>query len=215
MLDLGQVLGRSPVLPVLTIEREVDAVPLARALARGGLRTLEVTLRTPAALGAIRLIGREVEEVVVGAGTVLSAADLEAVVEAGAAFAVSPGLTEQIIRTNAPIPVLPGVATASEAMSASDHGFKVLKLFPAVPIGGAAVLRALAGPLPHLQFCPTGGVDPVNAREFLQLANVICVGGGWVAPPPLIAEGRWTEITRLAEEANALSRSGRPGAGLR
>jgi 2-dehydro-3-deoxyphosphogluconate aldolase/(4S)-4-hydroxy-2-oxoglutarate aldolase len=201
---LEDLLRRTPVLSVLTVEAEEDAAPLARALALGGLTTLEVTLRTPAALGAIRRITQEVDGVTVGAGTVLRPSDLEAAVAAGAAFAASPGLTPELRRCCSPVPLLPGVATAGEAMTAADCGYHVLKFFPAAPLGGAAVLQAFASPLPHLRFCPTGGIGPANAAEFLRLGNVICVGGGWMARRALIKAARWNEITRLAAAACAL-----------
>lgn len=205
-MTLDDIMRRSPVIPVLVIEREADAVPLARALAAGGLAVLEVTLRTPDALACIRRIAAEVEEAVVGAGTVLGPRDLDAAAEAGARFAVSPGLTDSLAGARGGPPLLPGAATATEAMRAADQGFTRLKFFPAVPAGGAPALKGLAGPLPHLRFCPTGGVDAANAREFLSLPNVDCVGGSWVAPADAVREGRWEEITALARAASRLRR---------
>jgi 2-dehydro-3-deoxyphosphogluconate aldolase/(4S)-4-hydroxy-2-oxoglutarate aldolase len=201
---LDDIMRLAPVIPVLVIERERHAVPLARALVAGGLRALEVTLRTPVALDCIRRIGAEVEGAVVGAGTVLSVKDLEACAGVGARFAVSPGLTEELAQARAGLPLLPGVATPSEAMRAAEHGLTRLKFFPAVPNGGVAVLKAWAGPLPRLKFCPTGGVTPGNAREFLALPNVACVGGSWMVPPGAVEGERWAEITALAREAAAL-----------
>jgi 2-dehydro-3-deoxyphosphogluconate aldolase/(4S)-4-hydroxy-2-oxoglutarate aldolase len=200
---LERMLGLAPVVPVLTIERAEDAVPLARALVAGGLPVLEVTLRTSAALEAIRRIAGEVEGAVPAVGTVLSPADIAAAARAGARFAVSPGLTDALAEP-AQIPLLPGTATASEVMAALERGIELLKLFPAVPVGGAALLSALRAPLPRTRFCPTGGINAANAASFLALPNVICVGGGWVAPPKAIAAGDWETIRKLAAEAAAL-----------
>ncbi|MFZ5667894.1 MAG: bifunctional 4-hydroxy-2-oxoglutarate aldolase/2-dehydro-3-deoxy-phosphogluconate aldolase [Pseudomonadota bacterium] len=197
------LLRRAVVIPVLTIERATDAVPLAKALVAGGLDVLEVTLRTPAALEAIRLIAGEAPGAIVGAGTVLVRADLDRAAEAGAAFAVSPGLTPAMLAPH-DLPLLPGVATASELMSGLDAGLTAFKLFPAVPMGGVTILKAWAGPFPQAVFCPTGGVDAENAAELLALANVACVGGAWVAPRVLIDAGRWSDITGLARRAAAL-----------
>lgn len=203
-MTVDDIMRRGPVIPVLVIEREADAVPLARALAAGGLTVLEVTLRTPDALACIRRIAAEVPEAVVGAGTVLGPRDLHAAAEAGARFAVSPGLTDALARETGGPPLLPGAVTATEAMRAADLGFTELKFFPAVPAGGVAALKGLAGPLPHLRFCPTGGVDAANAAEFLGLPNVLCVGGSWVAPAAAVKDGRWSEITALARAAAGL-----------
>jgi 2-dehydro-3-deoxyphosphogluconate aldolase/(4S)-4-hydroxy-2-oxoglutarate aldolase len=202
-MTLEQMLKLAPVVPVLTIEDEAHAVPLGRALADGGLRMLEVTLRTSAAIGAIRRISAEVEGAVVGAGTVLNAGDLERAAQAGARFAVSPGLGEGA-RPDGPIPLLPGVATASEVMAALAAGFEYLKFFPAVPAGGVAMLKAFAPVFPKARFCPTGGVSVENAPEFLGLANVVCVGGSWVAPAAAVRAGDWRRITELARAAQLL-----------
>lgn len=199
------LMRRAVVIPVLTIERAADAPPLAKALVAGGLTVLEVTLRTPAALDAIRLIAAEAPGAVVGAGTVLTQSDRDRAAEAGAAFAVSPGLTAGLLSPHA-LPLLPGVATASELMSGLEAGLTAFKFFPAVPMGGAAVLKAWAGPFPDAVFCPTGGVDADNAATLLALPNVACVGGAWVAPRALIESGQWSEITRLASQAAALGR---------
>ena len=203
-MTLDDLMERGPVIPVLVIEREADAVPLARALVAGGVTVLEVTLRTPHALACIRRIAEEVEGAVVGAGTVLSPRDLDAAVEAGAQFAVSPGLTEALARAQSPAPLLPGVATAGEAMTAADAGLTRLKFFPAVPAGGVPMLKALHGPLPHLRFCPTGGVELATAPDFLALPNVPCVGGSWIAPASAVREGAWEQITALANAVGNL-----------
>ncbi len=202
-MTLEQMLALAPVVPVLTIEDEAHAVPLGRALVAGGIPMLEVTLRTPAALGAIRRIAAEVEGAVVGAGTVLTARDLDRAVEAGATFAVSPGLARHA-RSDGPIPLLPGVATATEVMAALEAGFSHLKFFPAVPAGGVAMLKAFAPLFPQARFCPTGGIGEDNAQEFLALSNVVCVGGSWVAPAAAVRAGDWGRITQLARAAQLL-----------
>ncbi len=200
---LQEMLTRAPVVPVLTIEDEAHAVPLGRALVAGGLPMLEVTLRTPAAIGAIRRIAEEVEGSIPGAGTVLNPRDLERCAEAGAKFAVSPGLAEGA-RLDGPVPLLPGVATATEVMAAIAAGFEYLKFFPAVPAGGVAMLKAFAPVFPQVRFCPTGGVSLENAPQFLGLANVVCVGGSWVAPAAAVRAGDWSRITELARGAAQL-----------
>lgn len=199
-MHLREYLTLSPVVPVLTIADPRDAAPLARALVAGGLQVLEVTLRNPSALESIRRIAAEVPEAVVAAGTVLRAADLELAARAGARFAFSPGLLDFML-DDGPIRILPGVATPSEAMRAAERGLTTLKLFPAVPAGGAAMLKAMHGPLPDLAFCPTGGIGPDNAAEFLALPNVLCVGGSWVAPAGAVQAGAWSQITSLARAA--------------
>ena len=202
-MDLRATLKLSPVVPVLTIQSVEDAVPLARALVAGGLKVLEVTLRTPAALEALQRIAAEVPEAVVAAGTVLTRGDLKRAAKAGARFAFSPGLADFMLEAG-PIPILPGVATASEAMKAMAADITVCKFFPAVPAGGLGALKAFYGPLPDLAFCPTGGVDLANAPQFLALPNVLCVGGSWVAPTAAIDAGDWGRIEQLAREAAAL-----------
>jgi 2-dehydro-3-deoxyphosphogluconate aldolase/(4S)-4-hydroxy-2-oxoglutarate aldolase len=199
-VTLAEILKLAPVIPVMTIEDEAKAVPLARALVAGGLRALEVTLRTPAAMGAIRRIVHEVEGVVVGAGTVMSAAARQEASDAGAQFAVSPGLIEGE-GADGPLPLLPGVATATELMWGLRAGYTHFKLFPADVLGGTALLKAFSGPFPQAIFCPTGGIDATNARDYLALANVACVGGSWVAPADLVRAGDWSAITALAAEA--------------
>jgi 2-dehydro-3-deoxyphosphogluconate aldolase/(4S)-4-hydroxy-2-oxoglutarate aldolase len=205
-LDPTPLIGESPVIPVLTIERASDAVALARALVAGGLRVIEVTLRTAAALDATRAISAEVPECIVGIGTVLSSADVTSAVGAGARFLVSPGTTPALAAAlaHAAVPALPGCATVSEAMALSEQGFRVLKLFPAEAAGGIAWLKSVAAPLPLLKFCPTGGIDARNAADYLALPNVISVGGSWPAPPRTIADGDFARITALAGEAAAL-----------
>ncbi|WP_149789303.1 bifunctional 4-hydroxy-2-oxoglutarate aldolase/2-dehydro-3-deoxy-phosphogluconate aldolase [Lutimaribacter pacificus] len=196
---------KAPVIPVLVIEDAAHAVPLAQALVAGGLPVLEVTLRTPVALEAIAAMS-QVAGGIVGAGTVLTPDDVTAARAAGAQFAVSPGATDRLLDAceAADLPILPGAATATEAMRLLERGYDTLKFFPASAIGGAPALRALGGPLPQLRFCPTGGIDTVNAPDYLSLPNVLCVGGSWVAPRKLVENGEWAAITGLARQAAAL-----------
>lgn len=205
-MTLEEIMGLAPVIPVLIIEDAAAAAPLARALCAGGLTALEVTLRTPAATEAIRRIAGEVEEAVVGAGTVTSASARQAAADAGARFAVSPGLIEGEY-AEGPIPLLPGVATASELMRGLDHGFSAFKLFPASVVGGVGLIRAFASPFPQAVFCPTGGIGPDNAPDYLAEPNVACVGGSWVAPKAAVAAGDWARIQALAREASRLPRA--------
>jgi len=204
--DPTPLVSKTPVIPVLTIERAADAVPLARALVAGGLSVIEVTLRTKAALDAIRAIAAEVPDCVVGVGTVLRAADITAAIGAGAKYLVSPGTPSELAAALADvgIPVLPGCATVSEAMALGARGFKVLKFFPAEASGGVAWLKSIAAPLPELKFCPTGGIDSRNIATYLACPNVLAVGGSWVAPKDAIASGDFGRITQLAREASAL-----------
>jgi 2-dehydro-3-deoxyphosphogluconate aldolase/(4S)-4-hydroxy-2-oxoglutarate aldolase len=197
-----------PVIPVVTIQRVEQAVPLARALARGGLSVIEVTLRTEAAAAAIATIARELPEVTVGAGTVLRAADVSRAREAGAKFLVSPGLTAELAGAGlgSGLPYLPGAVTPSEVMAARDIGFSFLKFFPAVPSGGIAALKALAPVFPGIAFCPTGGLDERNAADFLALPNVPVVGGAWMAPPELVEAGDWDGVAERAARAARLRR---------
>lgn len=199
----------SPVIPVLTVADAADGVAQARALTAGGLRVIEITLRTPGALAAIAAIREAVPQAVVGAGTVLDAAQIEAAVAAGARFLVSPGLTPALAEAaaRAPIPFLPGIATASEAMLAMERGFRALKFFPAEAAGGSRSVAALAGPLPDLQFCPTGSIDAQKAPDYLRLGNVLCVGGSWMVPKAAVVAGDFAAIERLAREAAALPRA--------
>jgi 2-dehydro-3-deoxyphosphogluconate aldolase/(4S)-4-hydroxy-2-oxoglutarate aldolase len=196
----------APVIPVLTIERAQDAVPLAQALLAGGLTVAEVTLRTPAALEAVRRIVAEVPDVIVAVGTVTKPLDITHAVDAGADFLVSPGTPAELAQAlaDAPLPVMPGCATASEAMALAALGFPVLKFFPAEASGGLRWLKALAEPLPDIRFCPTGGVNADNAASYLALTNVLAVGGSWVAPPEAIAAGDFAGITARARVAAAL-----------
>ena len=204
-MTLAEILKLAPVVPVLIIEDEAQAVPLARALVAGGLLALEVTLRTPAALDCIRRIAGEVEGAVVGAGTVTTASARQAVADAGARFAVSPGLIDGE-GVNGPTPLLPGIATATELMRGLRAGFTHFKLFPANVVGGPAALKAFASPFPQATFCPTGGVDAKNAGDYLALPNVICVGGSWVAPADAVRAGDWARITDLARAASGLGK---------
>lgn len=204
---LETVLRRAPVVPVLVVAGASAAVSVARALVAGGLPAIEITLRTAEALDAIAAVAAEVEGAIVGAGTVLSPRQLEQAQAAGARFAVSPGSAPALLDAAAdcPVPLLPGAATASEAMALFDRGYRLQKFFPAEPAGGIAYLKALAAPLPAVGFCPTGGVSPDNAAGYLALGNVVCVGGSWVAPAAAVAERRWDEVERLARAASALA----------
>lgn len=195
----------APVIPVLVIEEVAHAAPLAQALVAGGLPALEVTLRTPAALDVIRAMA-EVPGGRVGAGTLLTPADVKAAKAAGATFGVSPGATERIIAAceDEGLPLLPGAVTATEVMTLLERGFTMLKFFPAETSGGAAAIKALGAPIPQVTFCPTGGVSLKNARDYLSLSNIVCVGGSWVAPKDAMARGDWAAITALAAEAAAL-----------
>ena len=197
-----------PVVPVLIIEDAATAVPLARALVAGGLKAIEITLRTAAAMEAVRLVAREVEGAVPGAGTILNARQYEDAVDAGSQFIVSPGTTQELLDAarRSSVPLLPGAATASEVMALREEGYSVLKFFPAEQAGGAAYLKSLSSPLAGTVFCPTGGISPNNARDYLSLPNVVCVGGSWVAPKDLVEAGDWDGITRLAEAAMQLAR---------
>jgi 2-dehydro-3-deoxyphosphogluconate aldolase/(4S)-4-hydroxy-2-oxoglutarate aldolase len=202
------VFARAPVIPVLTIERLDDALPLCRALADNGLPVLEVTLRTACALEAIALLARALPDACVGAGTVLSGEDLARVATAGAAFAISPGATDALYEAAKPgdTPLVPGIATASELMRGLEHGWRRFKFFPAEASGGTAALRGLAGPFPQARFCPTGGIDAAKAPAYLALPNVACVGGSWMLPADALAARDWARIGALAREAAALAR---------
>jgi 2-dehydro-3-deoxyphosphogluconate aldolase/(4S)-4-hydroxy-2-oxoglutarate aldolase len=203
----GEILRQGPVVPVMVIQKLEHAVPLARALLAGGIRVLEITLRTPVSVEAIGAIAREVPGAIVGAGTVTSPAELDAVAAAGAVFAISPGLTPELLDAagRGPIPLIPGIATVSELMTGLARGYDHFKFFPAGPAGGVKMLQAFAGPFPRVTFCPTGGITPDNYREYLALGNVACVGGSWVAPQAAMDQGDWTRITALAREAVAKS----------
>jgi len=202
------VMTGQPVIPVIRIEQLAHAVPLARALAKGGLPAIEITLRTPVALDAIRAVASEVEDAVTGAGTILNAKQFEQAVEAGSKFIVSPGTTPQVIKAAAgsDVPLLPGAVTSSEIMAALEQGYSLLKFFPAEQAGGAAYLKSLSSPFAGVRFCPTGGVSEKNAPIYLGLPNVLCVGGSWVAPDELVRDGKWAEIEALARQASGLAR---------
>ena len=204
-MDISAIAALAPVVPVLTIERTADAVPLARALVKSGLPVLEITLRTETALAALMAIAAEVPEAVVGAGTVLQPRQFDDVRRAGGRFAVSPGCTPTLVTAAraAGLPFLPGIQTVSEAMMLAEQGFELLKFFPADAAGGLAWLKAAAAPLAGLRFCPTGGIGGDTAQTYLSLANVACIGGSWVAPAKAMNEGNWDEIARLAAEAVA------------
>jgi 2-dehydro-3-deoxyphosphogluconate aldolase/(4S)-4-hydroxy-2-oxoglutarate aldolase len=205
-LDPTPLVSKTPVIPVLTIERAGDGVPLAQALIAGGLPVIEVTLRTKAALDAIKAIAGEVPDCIVGVGTVTRAADISAAVTAGAKYLVSPGTPPELasVLADASVPVLPGCATVSEAMALAARGFKVLKFFPAEASGGIAWLKSVAAPLPDIKFCPTGGIGGKNIAAYLGCPNVLAVGGSWVAPKDAITAGDFARITQLAREASAL-----------
>ena len=203
-----QVMQDSPVIPVIVLTDAGQAVQMARALVAGGIRMLEVTLRTPQALACIEAIARDVPEAVVGAGTVRNAADAQASAMAGARFIVSPGYTTALGQAcrDAGLPLLPGVATGSEIMMALADGLAELKFFPAMQAGGPAMLKAWSGPFGDVRFCPTGGVTAANALDFLALPNVVCVGGSWLTPADVLARGNWAQITALAFQASRLGR---------
>lgn len=207
-LSALQVMQDAPVIPVIVLNDVKQAVLLARALVAGGIRMLEVTLRTPQALTCIEAIARDVPEAVVGAGTVRSAADAQACAMAGARFAVSPGYTHALGQAcrDGGLPLLPGVATASEIMMAQEDDLTELKFFPALQAGGVAMLKAWSGPFGDVRFCPTGGVSMANAAEFLALPNVVCVGGSWLTPAEALARGDWAQLTALARQACQLAR---------
>ena len=209
MLPPEDVLRLTPVLPVIVVEDVAAAAPLAKALAAGGVRTAEITLRTPAALDVIRTMTREVPELVVGAGTVLNEADLLAAAAAGARYALSPGATPALLAAGrkGPIPLIPGIASASELMLGLEYGYRCFKFFPAEQLGGVAALKALGAPLPAALFCPTGGIGPERVSAYLALKNVACVGGSWVAPADKVRAGDWGAIEALARQAAAFGRS--------
>jgi len=207
-LTARDVMADAPVIPVIVLHDVAHAVPLARALVAGGIRMLEVTLRTPQAIACIEAIAREVPEAVVGAGTIRTASDADAAAGAGARFGVSPGYTPTIGRAcrEAGLPLLPGVATGAEIMLALEDGHAALKFFPAMQAGGPAMLKAWHGPFADVVFCPTGGVSAGNAGELLALPNVACVGGSWLTPADAVKNGDWAAITALAKEAKSLAR---------
>ena len=203
-----EVMQDAPVIPVIVLNDVAHAVPMAKALLAGGIRMLEITLRTPVALDCMRAIANEVPEAIVGAGTIRSAANAKAAVEAGARFGVSPGYTKEVGKAcrDLGLSLLPGVATSSEIMTAQEEGFTQLKFFPAMQAGGVPLLKGWSGPFADIQFCPTGGVSLENAPQLLALPNVVCVGGSWLTPADVMAKGDWAKITQMAKEACALSR---------
>ncbi len=206
MMPIREILAASPVMPVIVLDRVDDAVPLAEALVSGGIRVLEITMRTSAALDCVRAIRAAVPNAIVGVGTITNIADMNAAREAGAVFGVSPGTTPALLSHAATsgFPFLPGSMTPSDVMRALDAGFTAMKLFPAQQAGGIAMLKALGGPFPHVMFCPTGGIDAESAATFLALPNVACVGGSWLSPASLIASKSWSEIQKRAEAASRL-----------
>lgn len=208
-LTIDKIVKVAPVIPVMVIDKLEDAVPLARALYNGGLKVLEITLRTPVALEAISAMVKALpDDAVIGSGTVVTPADLQASVDAGAKFMVSPGTTPELIEAakQCDVPLLPGIATPSEAMNLYTQGFTHLKFFPAEAAGGVNMVKSIGGPLPQITFCPTGGINLEKAPSYLALANVACVGGTWMAPKHLINEKKWDEIEALARQAATLER---------
>jgi len=205
-VQVEATLRLAPVVAVVVIEDLAHAVPLARALVAGGIKAIEVTLRTPVALDAIRAIAAEVEGAVVGAGTLLAPRDIQAAEAAGARFGVSPGVTPALLDAAAvsSLPYLPGAATATEAMQLFERGYALQKFFPATPAGGPEYLRSLASPLPGIRFCPTGGISATTARDWLAVPNVVCVGGSWLSAATLLRSGDWRRVEALAREAAAL-----------
>ena len=208
-LSALQVMQDAPVIPVIVLHEVAHAVPMARALVAGGVRMLEVTLRTPVALACMEAIARDVPEAVLGAGTVRSAADAQAAAMAGARFAVSPGYTHAIGQAcrDVGLALLPGVATGSEILMCQEDGLTELKFFPAVQAGGTAMLKAWSGPFGDVRFCPTGGISISNAAEFLALPNVACVGGSWLVPSDALGQGDWARMTQLALATRSLRSS--------
>jgi 2-dehydro-3-deoxyphosphogluconate aldolase/(4S)-4-hydroxy-2-oxoglutarate aldolase len=206
----GEILRQGPVVPVMVIHKLEQAVPLAKALMAGGISVLEITLRTPVAVEAIRAISQDVPGAIVGAGTVTRPEELTAVAGAGAAFAISPGLTVELLQAanQGSIPLIPGISTVSELMTGMALGYTHFKFFPAEAAGGVKMLKAIAGPFPQITFCPTGGITLDNYLHYLALGNVACIGGSWIAPQEAMQQGDWARITALTREA--LERAGRP-----
>lgn len=200
-----EIFAAGPVVPVLVINDVEKAVPLAKALMEGGIKVLEVTLRTPAAIDVIKRIAQEVPDSLIGAGTVTNAQQLKAVVEAGAKFAISPGMTADLLKAgmDSEIPLIPGISSTSDLMKGKDAGYTHMKFFPAEASGGVKAIKSISGPFPDVTFCPTGGIGPNNYNDYLALNNVKCVGGSWLAPDDAIESGDWAHITQLAKEAVA------------
>lgn len=197
------ILTTGPVVPVIVVNKLEHAVPMAKALVAGGVRVLEVTLRTPVAMEALRLMIKEVPDAIVGAGTVINTQQLQEVTEAGAQFVISPGITEPLLKAavEGPVPLIPGISTVSELMTGMDYGLREFKFFPAEANGGVKALQAIGGPFPQVRFCPTGGISPANYRDYLALKSVLCIGGSWLVPNDALESGDWDRITRLAREA--------------
>ena len=200
-----EIFAAGPVVPVLVINDVEKAVPLAKALMEGGIKVLEVTLRTPAAIDVIKRIAQEVPDSLIGAGTVTNAQQLKAVVEAGAKFAISPGMPADLLKAgmDSEIPLIPGISSTSDLMKGKDAGYTHMKFFPAEASGGVKAIKSISGPFPDVTFCPTGGIGPNNYNDYLALNNVKCVGGSWLAPDDAIESGDWARITQLAKEAVA------------
>jgi len=198
-----EILSLGPIIPVITLDKAEDALPLADALAEGGIKTMEVTLRTPAALDAIRLLAKERDHMVIGAGTITTPDAFSKVKKAGAQFIISPGVTEALLVAGKKcgVPYIPGISTTSDALLAINHGFECLKFFPAGLAGGTPMLKSFGTLFSNLKFCPTGGIDQKNMNEYLGLPNVVCVGGSWIVPVKAIREGQWGEITKLVKAA--------------
>ncbi|CAK6492107.1 KHG/KDPG aldolase [Pantoea sp. Nvir] len=198
-----KILTTGPVVPVIVVNKLEHAVPMAKALVAGGVRVLEVTLRTPVAMEALRLMIKEVPDAIVGAGTVINTQQLQEVTEAGAQFVISPGITEPLLKAavDGPVPLIPGISTVSELMTGMDYGLREFKFFPAEANGGVKALQAIGGPFPQVRFCPTGGISPANYRDYLALKSVLCIGGSWLVPNDALESGDWDRITRLAREA--------------
>ncbi len=198
-----KILTTGPVVPVIVVNKLEHAVPMAKALVAGGVRVLEVTLRTPVAMEALRLMIKEVPDAIVGAGTVINTQQLQEVTEAGAQFVISPGITEPLLKAavEGPVPLIPGISTVSELMTGMDYGLREFKFFPAEANGGVKALQAIGGPFPQVRFCPTGGISPANYRDYLALKSVLCIGGSWLVPNDALESGDWDRITRLAREA--------------
>ncbi|NOT83481.1 MAG: bifunctional 4-hydroxy-2-oxoglutarate aldolase/2-dehydro-3-deoxy-phosphogluconate aldolase [Methylococcaceae bacterium] len=204
-IQAKEILTACPVMPVMVIQNADDAVPMAKALCAGGIRVLEITLRTPAALESIKRIAQEVPEAIVGAGTIITTHQLQAVTEAGAVFAISPGLTPTLLHAanHGAIALIPGISTLSELIMGMEYGYDCFKFFPAEAAGGIPMLKAIAGPIPQVTFCPTGGISPQNYQAYLALDNVACVGGSWLVPAEAVKAKNWQAITDLAKAAVA------------
>lgn len=200
-----QILKTGPVVPVIVVNKLEHAVPMAQALVAGGVKVLEVTLRTPVAMDALRAIIKNVPDAIVGAGTVLNTQQLQEVTQAGAQFVISPGITEPLLKAavEGPIPLIPGISTVSELMTCMDYGLREFKFFPAEANGGVKALQAIGGPFPQVRFCPTGGISPANYRDYLALKSVLCIGGSWLVPNDALEAGDWQRITQLARDAVA------------